>query len=113
MIQNSGVGTIGLFLLSTDAAGRKRDSDGFYLQGTAGFGKFTLGASYGESNLDRARGEAVSALVESNSSWVGQVRYGLNSWVTLIGEYTNTKSEAHNGNDATSDALALGAILFF
>ena len=109
----SGIGTIGLFLLSTDTLGRKRDSDGFYVQGTAGFGKFTLGASYGESNLDRARGEAVSALVSKNSSWVGQARYGLNSWVTLIGEYTHTKSEAHNGNDANSDALALGAILFF
>ena len=109
----SGIGTIGLFLLSTDALGRKRDSDGFYVQATAGIGKFTLGGSYGESNLDRARGEAVSALVEKNSSWVGQVRYGLNSWVTLIGEYTHTKSEAHNGNDAKSDALALGAILFF
>ena len=109
----SGIGTIGLFLLSTDELGRKRDSDGFYLQGTAGFGKFTLGASYGESNLDRAGGEAVSALVRRNSSWVGQARYGLTSWVTLIGEYTHTKSQAHNGNDAKSDALAAGAILFF
>lgn len=109
----TGVGTIGLFLLSTDANGNRRDSDGFYVQGTAGFGKFTLGASYGKSNLDLADGEPASELVESNSSWVGQVRYGLTSWVTLIGEYTHTKSEAHNGNDASSDALAAGAILFF
>ncbi len=109
----SGVGTIGLFLLSTDALGRKRDSDGFYVQGTAGFGKFTVGGSYGQSNLDRARGEAVSNLVKSNSSYVGQLRYGLTGWVTLIGEYTHTKSEAHNGNDASSNAIAAGAILFF
>lgn len=109
----SGVGTIGLFLLSTDALGRKRDSDGFYVQGTAGFGKFTLGTSYGESRLDRADGEAISALVRSNASWVGQARYGLTSWVTLIGEYTHTRSKAHNGNRAESDAVAAGAILFF
>lgn len=109
----SGVGTIGLFLLATDAAGRKRDSDGFYVQGTLGFGKFTAGASYGQSTLDRANGEAVSALVRKNSSWVGQLRYGLTSWVTLVGEYTHTMSKAHNGNDADSDALAAGAILFF
>ncbi|URW76348.1 porin [Sphingomonas donggukensis] len=109
----TGVGTIGLFLLSTDALGRKRDSDGFYVQGTAGFGKFTAGASYGKSNLDRANGEAVSNLVRSNESYVGQLRYGLTSWVTLIGEYTHTKSKAHNGNDADSDAIAAGAILFF
>lgn len=109
----AGVGTIGLFLLSTDANGRKRDSDGFYVQGTAGFGKVTLGASYGKSNLDLAEGEPVSTLVESNESYVGQLRYGLTSWVTLIGEYTHTRSEAHNGNNASSDALAAGAILFF
>ena len=109
----TGVGTIGLFLLSTDAAGNKRDSDGYYVQGTAGFGKFTLGASYGRSTLDLSDEEAVSALVKSNSSYVGQVRYGLTTWVTLIGEYTHTKSKAHNGNDASSDALAAGAILFF
>lgn len=109
----SGIGTIGLFLLSTDSLGRKRDSDGFYLQGTYAIGKLTLGASYGASDLDRADGEAISNLVKRNSSWVGQARYGLNSWVTLIGEYTATKSKAHNGNDAKSDALAAGAILFF
>jgi hypothetical protein len=55
----------------------------------------------------------VSELVKSNSSYVGQVRYGLTSWVTLVGEYTYTRSRAHNGNDANSDALAAGAILFF
>ncbi|PAX08996.1 porin [Sphingomonas lenta] len=109
----TGLGTTGLFLLSTDALGRRRDSDGFYVQGTAGFGKFTLAGSYGESNLELADGEAVSTLVRSNSSYVGQVRYGLTGWVTLIGEYTRTRSEAHNGNDAKSDALAAGAILFF
>ena len=109
----TGIGTIGLFLLSTDAVGNKRDSDGFYVQGTLGFGKFTLAGSYGQSNLDLARGEAVSNLVESNSSYVGQLRYGLTSWLTLISEYTHTKSEAHNRNRAQSDALALGGILFF
>lgn len=109
----TGVGTIGLFLLSTDALGNKRDSDGFYVQGTYGIGKLTFGASYGESHLDRADGEAASELVSSNSSWVGQVRYGLTGWVTLVGEYTNTMAEAHNGNDAKSDALTAGAILFF
>ncbi|UVO49294.1 porin [Sphingomonas sp. SUN019] len=109
----SGVGTIGLFLLSTDGLGGKRDSDGYYIQGTAGFGKFTVGGSYGRSNLDLADGELVSNLVRSNESYVGQLRYGLTGWVTLIGEYTHTRSEAHNGNDATSNALAAGAILFF
>lgn len=109
----SGIGTTGLFILSTDAVGRKRDSDGFYVQGTLGFGKLTLGASYGESNLDLTRGEVNPTLLKTNSSYVGQLRYGLTPWVTLIGEYTNSRARAHGGNKATSDALAAGAILFF
>lgn len=109
----SGIGTTGLFILSTDAAGRKRHSDGFYVQGTYGIGKLTLGASYGESHLDLAKGEINPTLLDTNSSWVGQARYGLTDWVTLVGEYTHSRAEAHGGNHATSNALATGAILFF
>ena len=82
----------------------------------ATFGKFSLGGSYGESSLDYANAAdalANPALLDTNSSWVGQVRYGLTSWVTLIGEYTASKAEAHNGNTAKSDTIALGGILFF
>ncbi len=109
----SGIGTTGLFILSTDAAGRKRDSNGYYAQATYTLGKVTLGGSYGASKLDLANGEVNPTLLDTNSSWVGQARYGLTSWVTLVGEYTHTKAEAHNGNDAKSDTLAAGAILFF
>lgn len=111
-----GLGTTVLNLFDTDAFGNPRKSDGFYLQGLATFGKFSVGGSYGESSLDYANAAdelANPALVDTNSSWVGQVRYGLNSWVTLIGEYINTKSEAHNGNEASSDTVAVGGILFF
>jgi len=109
----SGVGTTGLFLLSTAANGRKRDSDGFYGQATYTIGKFTLGGSYGESRLDLAPGEINPILLRKNSSWVGQARYGLTSWVTLLGEYVHTKAEAQGINQATSNAAAAGAILFF
>lgn len=108
-----GLGTTGLFILATDAAGNARGSDGFYLQGTYAIGKVTLGASYGESWLDLTRGEVNPTLLKRNSSWVGQLRYGLTSWVTLVGEYTHTKSQAHGGNRASSDTVAAGAILFF
>lgn len=104
-----------LNLLDTDALGNPHGSDGFYVQGLATFGKVSLGASYGESNLDRTAFEiaAGNTLVSKNSSYVGQVRYGLTSWVTLLAEYTKAKSEAHGGNEADSDSIALGAILFF
>ena len=110
-----GLGTTVLNLLDTDARGNPRGSDGFYVQGLATFGKVSLGASFGESNLDRTAFEiaAGNTLVRKNSSYVGQVRYGLTDWVTLIGEYTRTNSKAHGGNEAESSSIAAGAILFF
>ncbi|MBJ7444885.1 MAG: porin, partial [Sphingobium sp.] len=112
----SGLGTTALNLFDTDGLGNRRDSHGFYLQGLATFGKISVGASYGESHLDYANAADALAnplLVDKNGSWVGQLRYGLNSWVTLLGEYVHTTSKAHNDNKASSDALAAGAILFF
>ena len=110
-----GLGTTVLNLFDTDAFGNARESDGFYLQGLATFGKVSVGASYGESNLDLASTETAlgNTLVRSNASYIGQVRYGLTQWVTLLAEFTKAKSEAHNGNEAESDSVAAGAILFF
>lgn len=121
----TGVGTTGLFILSTDALGNRRKSDGYYFQGTYTIGKFTLAGSYGASFLrlsgaekaDRDAADPIGlydpTLLRRNSSWVGQARYGLTSWVTLIGEYVHTQSRAHGGNHADSDTIATGAILFF
>jgi len=112
----SGLGTTALNLFDSDGAGNKRDSEGFYIQGLATFGKISVGGSYGESSLDYANAADALAnptLVDTNSSYVGQLRYGLTSWVTLIGEYIHTQSEAHNGNKAEGDTIAAGAILFF
>lgn len=111
-----GLGTTVLNLFDTDGAGNPRKSNGFYVQALATAGKFSLGASYGASMLKHANAADALAnptLVRRNSSEVGQVRYALTSWVTLIGEYTHTQSKAHNNNAASSDALALGGILFF
>jgi len=33
--------------------------------------------------------------------------------VALTGEYVHSKAEAHNGNEASSDAIAIGGILSF
>lgn len=111
-----GLGTTVLGLFDTDALGNPRGSSGFYAQGLATFGKVSIGGSYGESRLrfaNAADALANPALVHINSSYVGQVRYGLTSWVTLLGEYVHSKAKAHNGNEAESDAIAVGGILFF
>ena len=111
-----GLGTEAFGLFDVDADGLARKSDGYYVQAMATFGKFGIGGSYGASLLDTtgtADALANPALVHKNSSGVGQVRYGLTSWVTLIGEYTHTKAVADNGNTNSSDAISLGGILFF
>ena len=111
-----GLGTTVLGLFDTDGLGNARKSHGFYGQALATFGKVAVGGSYGESSLDHANAADALAnpdLVKTNSSYVGQVRYNLTSWVTLIGEYIHSKAKAHSGNEAESDALALGGILFF
>lgn len=110
-----GLGTTVLNLFDTDALGNPRASSGFYAQAMATFGKFSIGGSYGQSNLELTSREIALAntLVRRNSSYIGQLRYGLTSWVTLLGEYTKTQSKAHNGNEADSDSVAVGAILFF
>lgn len=112
----SGLGTTVLGLFDTDGSANTRDSQGFYAQALATFGKISVGGSYGQSHLDYANPADALAnpnLLDVNSSYVGQLRYGLTSWVTLIGEYVHSKAKAHSGNTAASDAVAVGGILFF
>jgi predicted porin len=110
-----GIGTTGLFLNATSADGEERDSDGFILQGTFKLGKTKLGVSYGRSDLDRAGNDAIVVpnLVERNESLVFGVYHALTKSLNLVAEYIKTESEAHNGNDAEEDTIAVGAILFF
>ena len=81
--------------------------------------KWTLGASYGQSNLiladeELAKHEEYSpTLMKDNGSYVGQVRYGLTSWVNLVGEYTHSRSDSQRGLVSTDDSFALGSIAFF
>jgi predicted porin len=117
----SGIGTEGLLFLATSPTGSKRDSQGYYVQGTYTFAKkFTLGASYGQSHLSLASGELTSpfaadslAITRNNGSWVGQGRYAMTKWVNLVGEYTHTRSESQAGGISTSDSIAIGTIAFF
>jgi predicted porin len=109
-----GLGTTGLFFDAVDAAGRKRESHGFYYQAAYTFAKkFTLAASYGLSHLDSAPGEVDPSLVKDNSSEVGQIRYKLTDWFSMIFEYTHTTARPHAGPSINSDSVAGGGFLFF
>ena len=108
-----GIGTTALYLYGATATGAKRDSDGFLAQFTYKLGKTKLGVNYGESNLDLASGEAPSELVKTNKKYTLGVYHSLTKNLTLLGEYTDVKSEAHNGLENDSSNFNVGAYLSF
>lgn len=111
--QGEGLGTTALYLFGSTITGQERDSDGFLAQITYKFGDVKLGVNYGESNLDLAPGEPVSSLVKTNKKYTGGVYYSLTENLTLLGEYTSTKAEAHDGLENESDNFNIGAYLSF
>jgi hypothetical protein len=60
-----------------------------------------------------ALGAAGAFLLDKNESTVVGIYHPLTSALNLVLEYTQTKSTAHNGNEAKETAIALGAILFY
>lgn len=108
-----GMGTTALYLFGAAPGGRERDSDGFLAQVTYKFGDTKVGLNYGESNLDLASGELSSALVETNKKYTVGVYHNLTEALTLLAEFTDTKSEAHNGLENDSSNFNIGAFLSF
>ncbi len=112
--RGQGLGTTALFFDGIAPNGKARDSEGGYVQGSWNVTpKLKLVGSYGESSLYLAPGEVDPLLVSRNESEVGGLYYTLNSWMTLVGEYTHTMSYAHGGNTASDNTFALGTILMF
>jgi predicted porin len=114
-----GVGTTGLYVLATSASGDTRKSDGGYVQATYKFDKLKVGLSYGISDLSLADDEepgqinANPTLLRRNESGVFGLYYSLTKSVTLVGEYIDTESLAHGGNETRGRDYALGGIVFF
>ena len=106
------LGNNGVFV--SGGKNKKRESDGGYLQATYVIPTGTkLGVAYGVSNLDEASGETGGDLLEKNERWTIGAYHPLTKHLNLVAEYNRAESEAHNGNDAESDSVSLGAILFF
>jgi predicted porin len=114
-----GVGTTGLYVLATSASGDTRKSDGGYAQATYKFDKLKVGLSYGVSDLSLADDEepgqinANPTLLRRNESGVVGLYYSLTKSITLVGEYIDTESLAHGGNETRERDYALGGIIFF
>jgi predicted porin len=115
--EGDGTGTAVLFNGGYDAAGKARDSEDWYLQGTytiAGPGT-KLGLSYGESTLD---GNAIDAAKETeNSMWTVGVYHPITKHLNLVAEYSNQEVDTNNraiaDTKVKAKTVSLGAILFF
>jgi predicted porin len=108
-----GMGTTALYLRGATAAGAERDSDGFLAQVTYKLGDTKLGINYGESNLDLASGEAPSDLVQTNKKYTLGAYHSLTTNLTLLGEFSDVKSESHNGIENDGSNFNVGAYLSF
>jgi predicted porin len=108
-----GLGTTGLFVFSDDGNGHARDSDGFLAQLTYKLGDTKIGANYGQSKLDLAKGEASSNLVEKNSKYTLGVYHSLTKNLTLLAEFSDVTAKGHDGSKNTSDNFNVGAFLTF
>ncbi|HEY6280724.1 MAG TPA: hypothetical protein VIW72_02890 [Burkholderiales bacterium] len=119
--QARGVGTTALFFNGVSATGQARNSNGGYVQLAHAFGKWKPSFSYGLSRLNLASGEANTAagsgaLVHFNKSRVQMLQYSLTKSLTLVEEFTSTRSEGQGGGVSASayqSNISLGAILFF
>jgi predicted porin len=112
----SGLGTTGLFVLSDDGLGNKRDSDGFLVQATYKVGQVKFGVNYGESKLDYANAAdqaANPALVSKNKKVTGGVYDSLTKNLTLLAEISDVHADAHNGVSNHSTNFNIGAFLSF
>ncbi len=114
-----GIGTTGFLSNAFDAQGKRRDSDGGYVQATytiPGAGT-KLGLAYGISSLDRTRADKLAGvdLVEDNERYTVGAYHPLTKHLNLVAEYNRTSSSSHKAGvkDADNDNVSLGAILFF
>ena len=108
-----GAGTT-FFHSNAHNSGAERESDGGYVQATYVIPSGTkLGVSYGVSNLDKAGGEADSALVDENNRLTVGAYHPLTKHLNLVAEFNKMESESHNGLKNEADSVSLGAILFF
>jgi predicted porin len=110
-----GAGTTLFGAQGATAAGKRRDSDGGYVQATYKLPVGTkLGVAYGVSKLDEASGETNATLVAENKRWTFGAYHPLTKSVNLVAEYNRIKSEGQvSSNNTESDTFSLGGILFF
>lgn len=111
--EGEGIGQTVQFLGGFDAAGKARDSEQWYVQGTftiPGAGT-KLGASYGQSTLEGNTGEFDEI---EDSMWTVGAYHPLTKHLNLVAEYSESEHDSDfTGGEAEARTVSLGAILFF
>ena len=100
-----------------DANGKRRDSDGYYVQATYVLPTTTkLGVSWGESKIDGNRSADAFKDV-TDSMWTVGAYHPITKSLNLVAEYSKSQRDVDNRTtaDLKADAktVSLGAILFF
>jgi len=112
-----GLGTTALFDAGAvnvgTSLGQTRTSDGFFAQATYKLGQLKVGLNYGESKLDLATGEVNANLVAKNKKFTGGLYFSLTKNLTLLGEFSNVKSDAQGGGSNSANTVNVGAFLGF
>ena len=111
-----GIGSTFQFQDGVDYYGKKRSSDGGYIQATYVLPtKTKVGASWGVSNLDgNSENEGFRKLTDT--AWTLGAYHPLTKHLNLVAEYNESKhkNEWYNGtNEGKARTTSLGAILFF
>ena len=114
--KGDGIGQTTQFRNGFDAAGKSRDSDGYYVQATYALPTATkVGVSYGESKLDGNNRDTYKDITDK--MWVVGAYHPLTKSMNLVAEYSESEREldrrAASSLDAKARTVSLGAILFF
>ena len=107
-----GTGNALFGVTGSNGAGRERDAQSWYVQGTyslPGIGT-KLGVSYGEAEVDKAGAETNDA---KNESWIFGAYHPLTKSLNLVAEYQDIEFEDFARRDGDAQVFSLGAIMFF
>ncbi|MDE2050325.1 MAG: porin [Gammaproteobacteria bacterium] len=120
--RGKGVGTTGLFVLSNDAVGTSRDSDGFLAQVTYKMGTSKVGVNYGVSNLDGTALDrstlcvasgVVGCLVRRNEKWSLGLYQNVTANLLFVTEFSRLQSKSDADQSNTSWNFNAGLFLKF
>jgi predicted porin len=114
--QGNGIGQTVQLANGFDNAGKRRDSDQWYVQAMYALPtKTKVGMSYGESTLDGNRRDTYKEL--EASMWTVGAYHPLTKHLNLVAEYSQAQDKMDRRTltdlDAKAKTVSLGAILFF